>query len=69
MVDLKKGFPGESEEEIERWESDEICDGIFTLFGGLKIEAIFWEGERKWEGRTVESDREIEAIGMEGIWV
>ena len=69
-VDLKnKGLGGERGLERERWEREEIWEGILRLFGE-KRDVVVEGGGRKWVGRSVEREREIEAVfGRDFRWV
>lgn len=58
-VDLKRGLAGERGAARERREREEIWVGILTVAGWAKILG----GLRKWEGRIVDKDREMDAMG------
>lgn len=69
-VDLSEGFGGERVDEMVRVERDEIWDGILSLVcdgGGEKREESFG-GRKKWVGRIVDREREIEAVERLGLW-
>lgn len=65
---MKLDFVGggrEAEAERERFERDEIWVGILTLLGLKRVEEILG-GIRKWVGRIVERESEMEAMGRGG---